>query len=141
MVYVASYGATSSRRELCKRRAFRLGGDTLCFELAQRPEHPRHQPRASLKAACEMNRLSLISMQAVASGPTKRRKTSNIDPSQQQQLLLAVSPSIRPKHTRVRCTHPQSLRYSRRPHICKCKAQQTVQKNVLARRRKHLAPS
>ena len=59
------------RRELCFCRAFRLGGDTLCFELARRPERPRHQPRASLKAAREINRLGLVLMQTVASGPSK----------------------------------------------------------------------
>ena len=116
MVLVASRTAMSWRRVLRKRRALRLGGDTLCFEPAQRPEHSRHQPRDLLKAACKINRLSLVSMQAITSGPSKRRKTFIADPSQQQQLLLAVSASIRPKHTRVRCTHPQSLRYSRRPH-------------------------
>ena len=78
LVLVASHAATSSRRELCFCRAFRLGGDTLCFELARRPERPRHQPRASLKAAREMNRLGLVLMQAVAAGPSKWRKTFNI---------------------------------------------------------------
>ena len=86
---VASHAATSSYRELRKRRAFVLGGDTLCFELAQRPEHSRHQPSASLKAACQIDRLSLISTQDVTSAPSKSRKTVNIDPSQKQQLLLA----------------------------------------------------
>ena len=101
---VASRAATSSCRELRKRRAFVLGGDTLCFELARRPEHPRNQPSASLKAACQIDGLSLVSMQDVTSAPSKWEKTVDIDPSQEQPLLLLAVSLNRPKHTRVLCT-------------------------------------
>ena len=96
---VASHAATSSCRELRKRRAFVLGGDTLCFELARRPEQPRHQPSASLKAACQIDRLSLVSMQDVTSAPSKWRKTVDIDPSQEQPLLLLLLAVSTKTHT------------------------------------------
>ena len=88
MMLMASHAASSSRRELGKRRAFRLGGDTLCFELRQRPEHPQHQPRASLEAAYEMNRLSLILMHAVASGPVNDEKRSISTPLRNSSRCL-----------------------------------------------------
>ena len=72
-----------------------LGGDTFCFELAARA--PTTSAEGFAESCARDESIGLGLMHAVASGPSKWRKTFNIDPSpehQQQQLLLAVSPQF-----------------------------------------------